>query len=115
MDADLVRLKFLLPETLRLGVVFGRHNPCLHACLLEVRPDWFVEITGPSRDLVFEQARRFLRVHSRGHGPMTFNSVVISPARICRGRDGWSITLGSSVTFSATPHVDADAAALPPG
>lgn len=102
MSSDVHRLTFTLPPALRLGVVFGRHQPCLHGCLLSVGTDYRVEIQGPFRERVFDQAKRFLRVHARGHGEQTIEAVLRSPAP-SRGADTWWIIINAEISFSPTP------------
>ena len=97
------RLSFMLPASVFLGVQPGRHQPCLHGCLLTVAPAGLVTITGPSRQSVFDQAARFLRVHCKGCGPQSIAAVLVSPPVYCpAGRDSWSIIVGASVAFAPT-------------
>lgn len=98
------RLTFLLPPVLGLLVAPGRHQPCLHGCLLEIDRAGLVAIEGPSRERVFEQATRFLRVNGKGRPPYSVTATLSSPHP--SGRDGWSIIVGAEIAFSPT--------ALPP-
>lgn len=101
------RLTFRLPLVLHLSVQKGRHSPCLHGCVLNIDDRFQATIDGPSRDQVFEQARRFLLVAGKGHGPMAMTGVLASAHG---GRDSWSIVVNSAVTFSPTslpPDIDA--------
>jgi hypothetical protein len=109
---DLYHLTFILPRTLTLGIETGRHHPCLHRCMLEVdrhrARDYAVRVRGPSRELVFEQARRYLRVVARGHiaagAALDITAVLITPAIMNTrgGRDGWTIIVGADVAFAPT-------------
>ncbi|TMJ05811.1 MAG: hypothetical protein E6G97_02065 [Alphaproteobacteria bacterium] len=100
MSGDFYRLTFTLPATLRLGVLIGRHQPCLHGCVLRVDEQYQVAIEGQYRVRVFDQARTFLRVHSKGHGELKIRAVMKSPARIARGSDTVWIVIGAAITFS---------------
>lgn len=115
MPHDLHRLSFTLPQALRLGVIFGRHTPCLHTCLLFVGTDYRVAIQGKYRESVLEQARRFLRVHARGHGALSIAAVLTTPATHPTERTGSDtvmIVVNSRISFSFTPIVpDIDPAA----
>lgn len=106
----LYRFIFTLPPALQLGVNVGRHQPCLHGCILNVDRDYRVSIEGPSRDRVFDQARRFFRVHAKGKGALNLVGVMSAPADRGGGRDGYSIIVNSDVTFTATtiePNISA--------
>lgn len=100
------RLTFILPPALGL-VPAGRHQPCLHGCVLDVSGRDIagdvraplVTVTGLSREQVFEQARRFLKVHGKGCGPMAFSANLTSP---CGHIDKWAVSLNSGVTFAPT-------------
>jgi hypothetical protein len=93
------RLTFLLPPALAL-VPAGRHSPCIAGCVLVIEADRpLVVLTGPSREQVFEQAGRFLKVISKGAGPQTIAAVLESP---CGRRDGWSIAINARVVFAPT-------------
>lgn len=97
------RLTFLLPGLLALKVLPGRHQPCLHGCVLTVESLGRVVVTGRSREQLFEQTRRFLRVVAKGAGPLAIASVLETPLRHApSGRDGWSIIVGADVAFSPT-------------
>lgn len=98
------KLTFLLPDNLLLGVAPGRHSPCLHGCVLMIERGR-VEISGPSRELVFAQARRFMRIVAKGHDPFSVVAVLRSPDP--PGRDGWTIIVGSDVSIVPTT-IDAD-------
>ena len=103
-------LTFLLPRELTLGVVAGAHHPCLHRCLLRIehygRRDYRVLIKAPSRQLAFEQARRYLRVAAKGHiaqgSALRITAALVTPSRICSGSDGWTIIVGADVAFAPT-------------
>ena len=101
------RLVFLLPSRLILMVQPGRHQPCQHGCVLVVDRGGLVTVTGPSREEVFDQAGRFLRLACRGHQPVALAATLTQPG----GRDGWSIIVGAKVAFSPTaiePHIPAE-------
>ena len=101
---DAYRLTFLLPPVLLLKVASGKHRPCLHGCLLSVERG-VVSIEGPSRDQVFEQARRFFRVEAKKIEAFTVAAVLHTPhcegLGIPAGRDPYDIIVGSDVTFTA--------------
>lgn len=102
---DAYRLVFPLPPVLHLKVASGKHRPCLHACLLSVERG-VVTIDGPSRDQVFEQARRFFRVEAKKLEAFTVAAALETPKcegyGIPAGRDHYDITVGSDVTFTAS-------------
>ena len=106
----LYRLTFLLPSRLLLMAQPGRHQPCLHGCVLTVERGGLVTVTGLSKEKVFDQAGRFLKIICKGHGAVSLAATLTQPA----GRDGWSIIVGAKVAFSATsiePHIpEGDAA-----
>ena len=110
--SDAYRLSFLLPASMILLVPEGRHQPCLAGCVLIVKRGQ-ITIEGPSRDRVFDQARRFFRVHARKLPPLTIVATLNSPSGyVPRGRDGWSIVINSDVTFAPTtihPNISATA------
>lgn len=93
------RLIFMLPAAIAGSVPYGRHHPCLHACILNVERGGRIVIEGPSRERVFEQATRFLRVVAKGHGRFSIAAVLTTPPP-SRGRDGWQIIVGADVAFS---------------
>lgn len=104
-------LKFTLPRVLAL-VPPGRHHPCIAGCILTVEragANLMVDVAGQSRELVFEQARRFLRVISKGHGAMTIQATLITPAPRYiidggrGGRDGWTIVIKAEIAFAPGP------------
>jgi hypothetical protein len=98
------RLVFLLPSRLLLMVQPGRHQPCLHGCVLTIDRRGLVTVTGSSRERVFDQAARFLKLICKGHGALSLAATLTQPG----GRDGWSIIVGADVAFSPTsiePHV----------
>lgn len=102
---DTYRLAFLLPPALVLLAQPGRHQPCLHGCVLKVSTYGLVLIDGPSRERVFEQASRFMRVVAKGRPPLSIPATLRAP---CSRRDGWSIIIGADVAFSPTslsPHM----------
>jgi hypothetical protein len=92
------RLTMLLPERFALLVPEGRHAPCLMGCLVEILPGRLMTITGPTRDKVFEQADRFLRVLVRRNPPppMSIAATLTSP---CGVRDGWQCIINAEIAF----------------
>jgi hypothetical protein len=88
-------LSMNLPKSFGL-VPSGRHQPCLHGCVLEVTRG-HVSLSGPSREFVIEQALRFIRVHARG-GLRTapIAAVIAGPL----GRDSGWITVDAEVLWS---------------
>lgn len=76
--------------------------PCLAGCMLHVE-DGVARIDGPSRDRVFDQARRFFRAHARKLPALQVAATLSSPRTAARPSiDTWSIIVNSDVTFSAT-------------
>jgi hypothetical protein len=119
VDPD-YHLKFALPPMLAL-VPAGRHQPCIAGCILTIEPvehDLVVDVAGLSRELVFEQARRFLRIVGKGHGAVSIPATLVTPAPQhviaaapgrsrpsstgFGGRDSWSIIVNAEVSFAAT-------------
>jgi hypothetical protein len=101
------RLLFTLPNTLRLSVPLGRHQPCIAGCILTVSAAHQVAIEGPHRDAVFDQARRFLKVHAKGHGPLVILGILSTPASSMiadsrGGRDSWQIIVGAEIAIVPT-------------
>lgn len=127
------RLVFLLPPTLALRAEPGRHSPCLHGCVLKVSQLAQVEIEGPDRTQVLDQAIRFLRVVAKDvikglAPPVTIGAVLRTPGRQreryagdqwprtygAAGRDGYTIVIGHDVAIAPGPigpHVLAEASA----
>jgi hypothetical protein len=105
MSLPVYRFTFLLDPRLRLSVPPGRHQPCIHGCVLEVDSHGLVTITGPSGERVREQARRMLRIHAKGLGAMVMTGVMVTPPHLRferGGRDGWSIIVNADVAISPT-------------
>lgn len=94
------RLTFLLPDRLAFAVPVGRHQPCLAGCVLDVDRAGLVSIFGLSREQIFAQCRRFMRLVARGHGPLSIAAVLTSP--LPPGRDAWQIIVGADVAFAPT-------------
>jgi hypothetical protein len=93
-------LVFRLPEALTLSVLPGRHRPCLHGCLLDIDRDFVVTVEGKTRELVFEQARRFLRLANKGHGRQLITATLgyrMGP------RETVHVAVEADVVFSTTP------------
>jgi hypothetical protein len=100
------RLTFLLPAS--ISEPAGVHAPCL-GVFLTVGHGGLVTVEGPSRERVFDQAARFLRVAGKGHAPIAIAAVLRSP---CGRADGWQAILGADVAFapcSIDPHLPAAA------
>lgn len=104
---DAYRLSFLVPRALALSVPDGRHHPCLAGCVLTVHHG-FCTIEGPSREQVFDQFRRWLLPHARGHGPLDITMILRSPRRGDRekwigrhggGADSWTAIVGADVAI----------------
>lgn len=101
------RLIFTLPAPLRLSVPLGRRQPCLAGCVLTVNAAHQVAIEGPHREALFDQVRRFLRVHAKGHGPLSMAAILFTPADEAiatarAGRDSWQIIIGSEIAIVPT-------------
>lgn len=102
---DVYRLVFSLPPL--IVVAPGRHQPCLHGCVLQIRPGGLVEIEGPSRERVFGQAQRFLRLHLKNWPAVSIAATLATPAhdrfgRVYARHDGWQIVCGASIAFAPT-------------
>lgn len=93
------RLSFLLPDTLAAFVRPCVHHPCLAGCLLTIERGGLVRVDGKSREMVFDQTSRFLRVIAKDHPPIIIAANLITPER---RRDAWTITLNASVSFAPT-------------
>lgn len=101
------RLNFLLPASLAGFVRSGTWQPCLAGCLLQVDRSTLVRISGRSREAVFDQAARFLRVVAKDRPPLVIAATLCSPSR---GRNSWTITVNARVSFAPT-GLGADVAA----
>jgi hypothetical protein len=95
------RLTLLLPATLALLVPPGRHAPCLIGCLLTVGPGGLMTIDGPSREKVFEQADRFLRVLLRRNPPPPMSIAATMTSRLGVS-DGWQVIINAEISFAPT-------------
>jgi len=96
------RLIFLLPAVLGL-VPQGRHVPCLMGCLVTIDRAGLVTVAGPSRERVFEQTARFLRILMRRNPPPpTSIAAVMSHPASPWGRIGWQIIVGADISFAPT-------------
>lgn len=94
------RLIFRLPPSLWLLARPGRHCPCLHGCVLSIDQCRIVEIEGPSRERVCDQAQRFMRVVSKDIAvPDAIPAWLTSP---CGRRDGWSIIVRAEIAIVPT-------------
>ena len=95
MSYLLTYLTFTLPRAFGL-VPSGRHQPCLHGCVLRVEKS-LVRIEGPSRASVIEQALRFVRVHARrGMVCPPIAAVIAGPG----GKDRGHIVVGDGAVWS---------------
>lgn len=114
------RLTFLLPTNIAHQVATGRHCPCLHGCLVTIERPGRVTVIGPSRERVFDQAARFLRIVARRRGPMSIAALLFTPCSTASDRgatDAWSIIVGAQVAFSPTaldPDLDPGLPTRPP-
>ena len=119
-ESFLFTFAFTLPPELRLEAPPGRHQPCIAGCVLTVDSGGEVAIEGCSREQVFAQARRFLRVIGFGYGPLEMaatlriarrktrvNALANAPAPeriVCEPGgcdDSWSIVIGADVVIAA--------------
>jgi hypothetical protein len=72
-------------------------------CLVRVGPGALVAVTGPSRERVFDQTRRFLLAIAKDHPRIQIAATLIVPAErsFCPGsRDPYTIALNADVLFS---------------
>lgn len=100
---DCHRLTFTLPDCLALLAPSGRHQPCVHGVVLNVERGGLVQLEGPSRERLFEQAARFLRVLAKGRPPLTIAANLWTPGLGGQGgHDGWTITVNAGVSFAPT-------------
>ncbi len=101
---DCHRLSFMLPASLVLRAPVGRHQPCIHGVVLRVDCGGLVEMEGPSRQSLFDQATRFLRLLAKGRPALTITAVLWTPGErgYPGGRDGWTITVYAYVSFAPT-------------
>lgn len=98
MPENLHRLTFRLPAALSLGVPAGRHQPCLHGCVLEIDRAGIVAIEGPSRERIFDQAARFLKLQARDCPPLGIIANLAGPG----GRGSWTIIVGAAISIVPT-------------
>lgn len=106
------RLLFRLPPALALAVVPGRHIPCEHGCVLTVEPDLAVEIEGASREQLFAQARRFMRVTTRGHGSFVIPATLFTPVEHLHRADTWHIAVVDGVVMICAGAIAPDIGTL---
>jgi hypothetical protein len=92
------RLSFLLPEGVAAtpGGTSGWVADC-EVAIDRVR----VNITGPSKEAVIEQAARLVRVICQGRRELEIGAVLESPPP-ASGRDGWTIIVGADIAFAPT-------------
>jgi len=96
----LPRLTFRLPASLVLLAPVGRHQPCIHGCVLRVERGGLVTIDGPDRKQVIDQAQLFLKVLAKGRYVRDSIPVAISGPW---GRDSGWITIEAGILFSWGP------------
>lgn len=108
------RLTFALPPQLVHAVPVGRHQPCLAGCVLTVEACSLVTVEGPSRERVFDQVQRFIRVALKAarlkplpllplQTPVTLRTPAHSAAGGPQGGfDGWSIVAGAEIAIVPT-------------
>ena len=70
LEAPTFTFTFTSAPELRLAAPTGRHQPGIAGCVLTIDSRGQVAVEGNSREQVFAQARRFLRVIERGYGPL---------------------------------------------
>ena len=70
LEAPTFTFTFTSAPELRLAAPAGRHQAGIAGCVLTVDSRGQVVVEGNSREQVFAQARRFLRVIGRGSGPL---------------------------------------------
>jgi len=63
--------------------------------------NYHVVITGPSREAVFDQAARLLRIAGKDSAPVSIAAVLCTPAPLS-GRDNWSVIVNADIAFSPT-------------
>ena len=78
----------------------GRHQPCLHGCVLAVDRG-VVRIDGPSRERLFDQVRRFFRAYARKLPALQCAATLDTPGSH-GGVDTWSIIVNSDVSIAPT-------------
>lgn len=108
-----LKLTFLLPDG--AAVTPGFHQPSPEGCALAVA--WpLIEISGPSRRAVLDQAARLLRLSCRHLPPLSIAAFLTTPGRPA-GRDSLTIIVGADVAFSPTgldPEFPSEPPARPP-
>lgn len=98
------RLTFRLPAKIGFAVAPGRHQPCLHGCVLIVDKLGLVAIEGPSRQRCFDQAERWLLPLAKDLPPTSIAATLRTPPQFQPGgSDAWTIIVGARIAFSPTP------------
>jgi hypothetical protein len=92
------RLSFLLPKGLSPRP--GEYADWVPGCVVQIDGAQAV-VLGPSRQRLFEQTARLVRVICHGKGPFSIAACLESPPPVA-GRDGWTIIVGADVAFSPT-------------
>jgi hypothetical protein len=88
LEAPTFTFTFALAPELRLEAPTGRHQPGIAGCVLTVDSRGQVAVEGNSREQVFAQARRFLRVIGRGYGPLETAATLRMARQDARERAG---------------------------
>lgn len=106
-NAGAYRLTFSLPKSLWASAIPGYHQPCLEGCQVAIMRGYVVFVEGPSKELVFDQARRILRIICKGHIAVELPARLESPlrdrfGRPYPGRDTWSIIVNAEIAFTPT-------------
>ena len=115
LEAPTFTFTFTSAPELRLAAPAGRHQPGIAGCVLTIDSRGQVAVEGNSREQVFAQARRFLRVIGRGCGPLEMAATLriarrktrvnaLAPEQIIYepgGCDSWSIVIGADVVIAA--------------
>lgn len=91
-------LSFLLPDTMLLRVPEGRHCPCLHGIVLNVRLG-LVTMQGLSRESLFEQTRRLFRVHAKGLPALRLAATLTEPLEHGGAHEVLTLRYDRDVTF----------------
>lgn len=107
LSPGVYRLTFMLPRIIAEAAIAGDHRPSFEGCKLSISRAGIVEIKGPSKELVFSQGRRLVRVLSKGFEAYCLPARLETPlrdrfGRPYPGRDTWTIIVNAEVAFSPT-------------
>jgi hypothetical protein len=102
---------FLLPDGARRDAGIVADSP--YRCFVEVGRIGLVTVMGPSREAVFDQAARILRVACQGRPPCSISGTMYHNTHTNLGddrdwlrlpgpADGWSIAVNAEVAFAPT-------------